>query len=64
MNAGFTKKQDGGVSIPRSMAAGALAGCLGATFASPFYMVGVLTLNSVLGISNVHVCARLLGLRI
>lgn len=39
INWGFTKNKEGELSIPRSIAAGALAGCLGASFASPFYMV-------------------------
>lgn len=39
INMGFTKNSDGELSIPRSIIAGALAGCIGATFASPFYMV-------------------------
>ncbi|XP_076451831.1 solute carrier family 25 member 35-like [Babylonia areolata] len=38
INMGFTHKE-GELSIPRSIAAGALAGCLGASLASPFYMV-------------------------
>ena len=37
---GFTKNKKGELSIPRSILAGAVAGCVGASFASPFYMVG------------------------
>ena len=36
---GFTKNKKGELSIPRSILAGAVAGCVGASFASPFYMV-------------------------
>lgn len=39
INMGFTKNSQGETSIPRSIAAGALAGCVGSSFASPFYMV-------------------------
>lgn len=37
---GFTKNKNGELSIPRSILAGAVAGGVGASFASPFYMVG------------------------
>ena len=40
INMGFTKNKNGELSIPRSILAGAVAGGVGASFASPFYMVG------------------------
>ncbi|XP_038075693.1 solute carrier family 25 member 35-like [Patiria miniata] len=39
VNLGLTKNRKGEVSVPRSVAAGAVAGCTGAFFGSPFYMV-------------------------
>lgn len=39
VNMGFTKNQQGQLSIPHSIVAGAIAGCIGASCASPFYMV-------------------------
>lgn len=39
VNIGFTKNKKGEVSIPRSIVAGAFAGCVGAAVGSPFYMV-------------------------
>ena len=39
INLGFTKDKNGNSSWPRSVMAGAVAGCLGAAVASPLYMV-------------------------
>lgn len=39
INMGFTKNNKGEISLPRCVVAGALAGCIGSSFASPFYMV-------------------------
>lgn len=39
MNVGLTKNKDGNLSFPKSIAAGALAGSMGASIGSPFYMV-------------------------
>ncbi|KAK7093747.1 solute carrier family 25 member 35-like [Littorina saxatilis] len=39
VNMGYTKNKNGELSIPRSMVAGAVAGCVGASIASPFYML-------------------------
>ncbi|KAI8797101.1 solute carrier family 25 member 35 isoform X1 [Biomphalaria glabrata] len=38
-NLGLTKDENGNHSFPRSVIAGALAGCVGAVVGSPFYMV-------------------------
>ncbi len=42
INIGFTKKSNGDVSIPKSIVAGAIAGCAGAFVGSPFYLVSIL----------------------
>lgn len=42
VNLGLTKTSDGVISIPRSIVAGALAGCVGASIGSPFYLVSYL----------------------
>ena len=39
INMGFTKDKHGNTSWPRSVLAGAMAGCLGSAIGSPFYMV-------------------------
>lgn len=39
VNLGFTKDSSGNHSFVRSVAAGALSGCMGAVVGSPFYMV-------------------------
>ncbi|XP_022339486.2 solute carrier family 25 member 35-like [Crassostrea virginica] len=39
MNVGLTKDKDGNLSFPKSIAAGALAGSMGASIGSPFYMI-------------------------
>nr|KAG5695334.1 hypothetical protein BaRGS_006558 [Batillaria attramentaria] len=36
---GYTKNKEGEISLARSVVAGALAGCVGSSVASPFYMV-------------------------
>ena len=38
-NTGVTKDRHGNVSWPKSVLAGAMAGCMGAAVGSPFYMV-------------------------
>ena len=43
INSGFTKKANGEVSIPHSVAAGAISGCAGAFVGSPFYLVSIYT---------------------
>ncbi|KAK7481419.1 hypothetical protein BaRGS_00027375 [Batillaria attramentaria] len=39
INMGYTKNKEGEISLARSVVAGALAGCVGSSVASPFYMV-------------------------
>lgn len=39
LNVGITKDKHGNVSFPKSIIAGACAGCMGASIGSPFYMV-------------------------
>lgn len=39
LNVDLTKDKHGNISFVKSIAAGALAGCLGASIGSPFYMV-------------------------
>lgn len=39
LNVGITKDKHGNVSFPKSIIAGACAGCMGASIGSPFYMI-------------------------
>lgn len=41
INFGVTKTSKGEVSLPKSVAAGAFAGCVGAAVGSPFYLVSL-----------------------
>jgi solute carrier family 25 protein 34/35 len=43
-NKGFTKDADDLPSFPRMVAAGAVSGCCGAVFGSPFYLVSTIRL--------------------
>lgn len=42
VNFGMTKNSEGEVSLPKSVAAGAFSGCVGAVFGSPFYLVSMM----------------------
>lgn len=41
LNVGLTKDKHGNFSFPKSIIAGACAGCMGASIGSPFYMVTI-----------------------
>ncbi len=45
VNLGLTKDSAGNHSFPKSVVAGALAGCFGATVGSPIYMVSICELT-------------------